>query len=80
MLILEALKEETGVEFSRLLSGFKDQMHGVMTFLAGLELTRRRMLVLRQTRPFAELWLYRRNDQLEEEPMIQIDVEEGADA
>lgn len=80
VLILEALKEETGVEFSRLLSGFKDQMHGVMTFLAGLELTRRRMLVLRQTRPFAELWLYRRNDQLEEEPMIQIDVEEGADA
>ena len=38
-----------------------------MTFLAGLELTRRRVLLLRQTRPFSELWIYRRNEQVEEE-------------
>jgi chromatin segregation and condensation protein Rec8/ScpA/Scc1 (kleisin family) len=31
--------------------------------LAGLELTRRRMLVLRQAKPFAELWIYRRDDE-----------------
>jgi segregation and condensation protein A len=62
ILILEALKEGARVEFSRLLRGFTDRAHGVMTFLAGLELTRRRLLLLRQTRPFAELWIYRRDD------------------
>jgi segregation and condensation protein A len=68
VLILDALKKESRVEFTRLLVGFKDRMHGVMTFLAGLELTRRRVLFLRQTRPFSELWIYRRNEQVEEEP------------
>jgi len=66
VLILDSLRESTGVEFSRLLLGFQDKMHGVMTFLAGLELTRRRLLYLRQTQPFAELWIYRREDAGEE--------------
>jgi chromatin segregation and condensation protein Rec8/ScpA/Scc1 (kleisin family) len=34
-------------------------MHGVMTFLAGLELTRRRRVKLRQVELFSELWVYR---------------------
>lgn len=67
VLILDALKNEPRVEFTRLLVGFKDRMHGVMTFLAGLELTRRQVLFLRQARPFSELWIYRRNEQVEEE-------------
>ena len=46
-----------------------------MTFLAGLELTRRRVLSLRQTRPFSELWIYRRNEELVEEP--EPSAEEG---
>lgn len=62
VLILDALKRSTRVEFTRLLSGFKERSHGVMTFLAGLELTRRRLLFLRQTRPFSELWIYRREE------------------
>jgi segregation and condensation protein A len=62
VLILDALKRSTRVEFSKLLSEFKERSHGVMTFLAGLELTRRRLLFLRQTRPFSELWIYRRDD------------------
>jgi segregation and condensation protein A len=62
VLILDALKGGTRVEFHRLLDGFKERSHGVMTFLAGLELTRRRMLLLRQARPFSELWLYRRDE------------------
>ena len=73
VLILDALKQESRVEFTRLLTGFTDRMHGVMTVLAGLELTRRRVLLLRQTRPFAELWIYRRNDRLEEEPVEELD-------
>jgi segregation and condensation protein A len=69
VLILDSLRETTRVEFSRLLVGFEDKMHGVMTFLAGLELTRRRLLYLRQTKPFAELWIYRREDPGEEDLM-----------
>jgi segregation and condensation protein A len=63
VLILDALKQTARVQFSKLLTGFRDRSHGVMTFLAGLELTRRRMLVLRQAKPFAELWIYRRDDE-----------------
>jgi len=62
VLILDSLRESSRVEFSKLVRGFRDRMHGVMTFLAGLELTRRRLLFLRQARPFAELWIYRRED------------------
>lgn len=62
VLIMEALKSGTRVEFKKLVGGFKERMHGVMTLLAGLELTRRRLLLLRQTRPFADLWIYRRED------------------
>lgn len=62
VLILDTLKQASRVEFSRLLQGFRDRMHGVMTFLAGLELTRRRLLFLRQAEPFSELWIYRRDD------------------
>ncbi len=71
VLILDMLRHSDRVAFSRLLEDFQDRMHGVMTFLAGLELTRRRILVLRQSRPFTELWLYRRPDD---------EVEDGVDA
>ena len=67
VLILEALKTGTRVEFSKLVKGFRERSHAVMTFLAGLELTRRRMLLLRQTRPFAELWIYRRSEDFDGE-------------
>lgn len=79
VLILDALKRKTRVEFARLLDGFKERSHGVMTFLAGLELTRRRLLFLRQTRPFAELWIYRRDDEDEEEGKGPEDGALGAD-
>jgi len=58
-LILDVLRSEAGVRFHHLLRGFEERMHGVMTLLAGLELTRRRLLILRQSRPFTELWIYR---------------------
>ena len=58
-LILGTLDRVRRIEFSRLVRPFKNRMHGVMTFLAGLELTRRRRVKLRQVKPFAELWVYR---------------------
>ncbi len=73
VLILDALKANTRVEFGKLLSGFRERSHGVMTFLAGLELTRRRILFLRQTSPFSELWIYRRNERLEADDAGPID-------
>ena len=62
LLIVDALAEKARVEFSRLLCGFEDKAHAVMTLLAGLELSRRRELFLRQVTPFSELWLYRRRE------------------
>jgi segregation and condensation protein A len=76
VLILDALKRSSRVEFSRLLSGFRDRSHGVMTFLAGLELTRRGLLFLRQTQPFSELWIYRRADP----PGLESSDDEAAEA
>lgn len=73
VLILDALKSSTRVEFGKLLADFRERSHGVMTFLAGLELTRRRILFLRQTRPFSELWIYRRNERLEAEEADPLD-------
>ena len=66
VLILDTLRDVTRVEFGKLLEGFREKMHGVMTFLAGLELTRRRLLFLRQAKPFSELWIYRREYEPEE--------------
>jgi segregation and condensation protein A len=79
VLILDALKQSARVQFSRLLEGFRERSHGVMTFLAGLELTRRRMLILRQARPFAELWIYRRDDDDPTEAHPEPPAAEGVD-
>jgi len=64
-LILETLTAAARVEFSRLLRGvdaLEARMHGVMTLLASLELTRRRTIFLRQVSPFSELWIYRKEE------------------
>jgi segregation and condensation protein A len=66
-LILEALVGVTSIEFRRLLEPFREKMHGVMTLLAGLELSRRRQVLLRQTEPFHELWVHRRAESDSEE-------------
>ena len=61
-LILGTLERVKRIEFTRLVQPFKSRMHSVMTFLAGLELTRRRIIFLRQVEPFSELWVYRRGE------------------
>ena len=60
-LILETLGEVSRIEFSALLEPWRDRMHGVMTLLAGLELSRQRAVTLRQARLFSELWIIRRD-------------------
>ena len=61
-LIIRTLKKVKRIEFSRLVTPWRERMHGVMTLLAGLELGRRRVVSLRQTRPFSELWIYKQSD------------------
>ena len=60
-LILDTLEDHARVEFSRLLAPWKDRMHGVMTLLASLELSRQRAVTLRQASLFTELWILRRD-------------------
>jgi segregation and condensation protein A len=60
-LILDTLREVARVEFKTLVEPWKNRMHGVMTLLAGLELTRQRVVTLRQARLFSELWILRRD-------------------
>jgi segregation and condensation protein A len=60
-LILETLGRLARVEFRRLVEPFGDRLHAVATLLAGLELSRRRQVRLRQREPFSALWIYRRN-------------------
>ena len=60
-LIVQTLARIARVEFRRLVQPF-DKLHGVVTFMAGLELAKRRQVAMRQSGPFAEIWLYRRKD------------------
>jgi segregation and condensation protein A len=80
VLILAQLKRGAKIRFSELLVDFKERSHGVMTFLAGLELTRRRVLFMRQSRPFTELWLYRREDEGEDVAPPEDLADEGGQA
>lgn len=79
ILILAQLKAGAKIRFSELLVDFKERSHGVMTFLAGLELTRRRVLFLRQSRPFTELWLYRRSEDDQGDTFPEDLVNQGED-
>lgn len=60
-LILETLGDVAKIEFSKLTEPWEDRIHGVMTFLAGLELARQRAVTLRQARLFSELWILRKD-------------------
>ncbi len=62
-LIVHTLGRVTRVEFSRLVAPFADKLHAVVTFMAGLELSKRHQIELRQSEPFQTLWLYRRQEQ-----------------
>lgn len=57
-LIVDALRRVKRIEFASLVAPWKDRMHAVMTLLAGLELGKRRVVALKQSRPFASLWMY----------------------
>jgi segregation and condensation protein A len=82
-LILRRLQDVAEIEFSRLLAGvgsIEAKMHGVMTLLASLELSRRRQVLIRQVSPFSELWLYlREGDDEFDEAAAALDDEGSSD-
>ena len=60
--ILERLRALSRVEFEALVAPFGTRVHAVMSLLACLELAKRSELSLRQSAPFAPLWVYRRGE------------------
>ncbi len=79
-LILQILARLERIEFGRLIEPFGDRLHAVVTMLAGLELSKRREVLLRQSAPFAALWLYRRTLTEAERVAIDAPPEDWADA
>jgi segregation and condensation protein A len=58
-LIVHTLARLARVEFRRLIEPFGNRLHSVVTFMASLELAKRRQIAMRQSEPFADIWLYR---------------------
>jgi segregation and condensation protein A len=78
-LILQTLARLERIEFRRLVEPFGDRLHLVVTMLAGLELSKRREVLLRQSAPFAALWLYRRlGEQTEAKAQAEAEAEPEA--
>lgn len=76
-LITQTLHRLTRIDFRSLIKPFNDKLHAVVTFLAGLELSKRRQITMRQNELFGEIWLYRRK--LEEEELVEVGTD-AADA
>lgn len=70
-LIVHTLNKVPRIDFGRLIAPFKDKLHGVVTFVAGLELSRRQQIELKQSEPFETLWLYKKEGQ----PTDEIDAD-----
>lgn len=60
--VLSVLHQQKRIEFSLLVAPWGTRMHAVISLLACLELAKRSSLTLRQTAPFAPLWIYRREE------------------
>lgn len=75
-LIMHTLGRVGRVDFGRLVAPFKDKLHAVVTFMAGLELSKRHQVELRQRAPFETLWLYRPKEAgKQEEPTDETDAD-----
>ncbi len=62
-LILDTLARLSRVQLQELLREHPDRMHAVATFLAALELAKRRQVAVRQSAHFEPLWIYLRDPQ-----------------
>ncbi len=60
--ILLVLADRARIEFTTLVAPWGTRMHEVMALVACLELAKRSSLTMRQSSPFAPLWIYRKED------------------
>lgn len=60
--ILGVLEDAKRVEFGAIVAPWGTRMHAVMSLLACLELAKRSAVRLRQSSPFATVWVYRRQE------------------
>jgi segregation and condensation protein A len=63
--ILAALQLARRVEFADIVAPWGTRLHAVASLLACLELAKRSMVRVRQTAPFAALWIYRAKQERE---------------
>jgi segregation and condensation protein A len=63
--ILAALQLARRVEFADIVAPWGTRLHAVASLLACLELAKRSMVRVRQTAPFASLWIYRAKQERE---------------
>lgn len=61
--ISAALDRSRRVEFTQLVAPWGTRIHAVASLLACLEMAKRSMVEVRQTAPFASLWIYRSRPQ-----------------
>jgi chromatin segregation and condensation protein Rec8/ScpA/Scc1 (kleisin family) len=65
--VVDALVLQRRVEFGVLVQKWGTRLHSVATLLACLELGKRSVVRLRQSQPFASLWIYRARERREAE-------------
>ena len=58
--ILDILQHENQILFVELISRFNDKIIMIVTFIALLELIKRRQISVKQARPFGEIWIKKR--------------------
>jgi segregation and condensation protein A len=61
--IIELLSKHKRIEFSKLFSDLYTRLEVIVTFLAVLELVKRRRIVARQSQLFGSIWLYPNKNQ-----------------
>ncbi|HWT82309.1 MAG TPA: segregation/condensation protein A [Candidatus Methylomirabilis sp.] len=73
LMLLDRLALESPIEFTGLFAGSRRRAEIIVTFLALLELLRRRLASARQAGPMAPIMIYRAVESLEEQPTRAIE-------
>ena len=77
VILLDRLAAESPIEFTSLFAGSSRRAEVIVTFLALLELLRRRLATARQTEPLAAIMIYRGVESPDEQPAGRL---QGAEA
>ena len=73
VLLLDRLTDESPLEFSSLFAGSRRRTEVIVTFLALLELLRRRLATARQAEPMGPIMIYRGVERVGEQPAERVE-------